>query len=1408
MTEEERLQKLDEMGQAAQEVIDSNAAHQENAQAQEQQRQEQIAETQANTIYDDEGKAVGIKSSHQVMDPQEYGLKENLQEAGGAIRGGLQDAWNNTISIGKVFDPEFWKKRNPDQDPYKFLGGWGQFNDDDQPLTRTAWGGFVRSAIDIGTGFIGLGKIGWGLKGISAAMRGTQVASKANKASLAVRLGQDAAKGAIVDAWDTDSHNSNISETLIDLKPEWFEKSLSPIATKADMSPAQRTALNMLEGLGLGAAMGLAFEAAGAGSRALSNSRAKEMKLAKETSAKKLPDKPVIPDKINEALYEAEEAAYKSKTDKIAASATSQYEANQFKSLKRNGLVSDDVTINEWRETWKTPSKAEMKQIALAKYGEVTEDTLKKVGEIVRPKWSELEPFEQNLFMQKRGSEMDMDWGAERDYSRFNIKQSKQAMEIAEDQFAEDVIFGSPRENPYYAAGANAFENQPLSGTSSWDKAARDQIDIRNNWSSRRATNRAPISEAAISRMANGSDGAFKEIDEVAKKLVSNEEYRKAYEGLYGGTSKAELERDFVDAAADLKQFLDISGHARIGDTSEQGLLEFIENLGKGAETKIEGVTALNHRQLTVLDTAIGQLSGEIRDLAKVSMSVADAIDTRAAGGMMDSMINRYKALSALRARTSALSSYNLRRFKSPDSPNVDVDAIANAAAHEARERIDLLAEVIRNDNKGGDLFEAFQYFTAASNGSPMTMRDMDAFFSKRLKGFSEGTEYHKNTILDEMGTMGVHSMLSGPKTFARAGIGTGINTIMKPVSTILGATLQGNGKTARAAAAELGGMFDALGDSWRKAVEEWNTYLTRDDVTVRGINFRKSEKEFEAMRAYYQVYGTDGEKAYMNIANMMHGLNNLPFLNYGTRIMSSMDKFFGQMIARGRGRSKAFVEVYDALEAQQKNVSSADIKTLVRGAEEKFNKDIWKADGELADEYANFQWNEAALKGELGPRMQKLQTVLEQQPFLKPFVGLFMKTGVNALELTSKYTPILNRQLQESKDIFTKSVGDESLLKYGIKTQADLDAARASLRGREAIGMAAVTAASMMYLSGNLTGNGPPDRRLRNAWQQSGAWQPRSIRLGDMWVSYEALEPFNAFLSFVADVGDAQEEMGEEWAGEHFAKMAHILSANVTNKTFLSGLFNLQDLLNSKGQRAGAVAANIANNQIPLSSLRNEIGKLFNPGMRELESGFIESIRNRNLWAEFVVGPDGKLPYRYDIFNGQPLKDWDPITRLTNALLPFNINYATTPARELLFRSGLNLNQTFNSGPNGESLEGYPDLKSRFQYLMSQQNLEGALDKAFQNPEIMQSILDMERNTSMGVRATAADMPHFKVIRDIFNRAKKTAWAELTQEDARAKSLGQKAGLEKIEARYRSMGQNDKANEIKSITDHALENR
>ena len=124
---------------------------------------------------------------------------------------------------------------------------------------------------------------------------------------------------------------------------------------------------------------------------------------------------------------------------------------------------------------------------------------------------------------------------------------------------------------------------------------------------------------------------------------------------------------------------------------------------------------------------------------------------------------------------------------------------------------------------------------------------------------------------------------------------------------------------------------------------------------------------------------------------------------------------------------------------------------------------------------------------------------------------------------------------------------------------------------------------------------------------------------------------------------------------------------------------------------------------------------------MRELESGFMQSIANRNLWVDLISSNNELLPFKYDVLNGERIKTENPIQRLVEGLIPIQINTRTTPTRELLFRSGLSLKQTFNTGPQGQELEGHPDLKSRYQFYMGSLNIEAQLEKAFQDPAIMQ---------------------------------------------------------------------------------------
>jgi len=539
-------------------------------------------------------------------------------------------------------------------------------------------------------------------------------------------------------------------------------------------------------------------------------------------------------------------------------------------------------------------------------------------------------------------------------------------------------------------------------------------------------------------------------------------------------------------------------------------------------------------------------------------------------------------------------------------------------------------------------------------------------------------------------------------------------------------------------------------------------------------------------MMSHFDRHGTLGEKAQALVADNLRNLNKSPFLNYGPRVMKSMDAYFSQIIARGRQRQLAFDDVYTKLQNQGVVVSDMDMSKLVKEAEIEFESKVFSSDGQITDEMALFSADEAKLTKELTGFAKDLDKAFEKMPFLRPFF-LFARTGVNALDMTSKYTPILNQFIGEHVDIMTKNWDDPAMVKYGIKSLNDLNVAKATMRGRMAIGYGFTATASMMALNGNITGNGPPDRQLKNSWMQQG-WQPRSIKIGDSYISYEAIEPFNMFFSFIGDIVDSQKVMGDDWAANNFGKMAYLISANVTNKSFLAGLLQLQDLLTSQGQDAPRIAANFINSQIPLSGLRNEVGKLVSPGMRELESGFWQTIGNRNLWAD-VVTSDGFMPYRYDILNGEKLRDWDPMTRLVNAILPFNINIgATNETRELLMRSGLNLKQSFNTGPDGQSLENRPDLKSKFQFYMGQQNLEAQIAKAM-TKEVKESIMNAELSSK---DFEAHQTLHGEVILPILDVAKKVAWEQLLEDKdlgSDAKLLEKLHNTNRLRDRYRSRG-------------------
>lgn len=1335
---------------------------QEEAAAEQQKQQAAQEEAAAQAQFKKNTNPDGSpKSSFETMDPKKFGAMENAQELGNAVLGGAADLYNSIGSIPKFFDPKFYQS---DQgNPYEFKAPWLI---KDKPITRTTWGNVIRTGVEFLGGVVGVGKVGWAIKGVQGAAKAAGLVNAAGKASAAGRIAGAAASGAVYDTISNESQKGNVAAAILEVKPEWSNV-LAPIATKDDMSPAQRAMYNMFEGLGLGAIADVALEGVQAGVRGFGKAAKKVENRVTNPKASTM-----MPNKVEEALNKTAELEYDRKGEVL---------------MKEARLAYEEANYNQLVETDQLPKNLEGKVPSFAEWKKFVD----KQG--TNP-WNKL-PEEEKLAQAKGLAGIKgVDWG-DRDFSRRAEKQAASSMEVAEEQLLDDLEVGSPRENPAYMKGGDVTDNQALTNTSIPLKGVRDQIRIRNDITQREGSPRGPLSEAQIRRMEYAAPGMTQEeIDKLAEGFTVDP----LYQELYGGrNTPTEIKEDFAEMAGVVRDFLDESGHSRIADASPEELSGFIDSLrfidGEDKQSVIQGIPILNHAQLVATDLVMGQLLTGARDLARAALSVGDQVDVAAPGSLIDGILARYGTLARMRKETSIMSSWNLRRF----SPGIDDITMRTDASDAAAAEVQVLKTLLQDD-VDDNLLQTFLHFSATGGAKPQTFKDLQAFMRRRLHGYKEGDQQHRNQVVNEMLSMMMNSILSGPKTPVRAAVGTGIGTIMRPVSTIIGSLGSSTDSAiTRSSFAALGGMWESMGDAWRKAVMDFRAY-NQNGEGWRGFIMSEKDYEFEALKAFHYQYGSDGDKAAMWIADTMHKLNKLPIFNYGPRIMAAGDTFFTQLIGRGRMRQLAYLDTYDKIKAANGVVSDADMSKLVREAELNFEGKVFSADGQLTDEMAQYAADEAKLTKEMQGFFKALDHAFEKAPYLKPFV-LFMKTGVNALEMTARHTPLLNRFIQEHADIMSKNWDDPVLLQYGIKSANDLEIAKATMRGRVAIGYGVVSSAAMMALNGQITGNGPPDRELRESWKQFG-WKPRSIKIGDTYVSYESLEPFNLMLSFIADVVDSQKVMGEEWVGNNLGKLGFLISQNVINKTFMAGVFQLQELFTSNGQRLPSVAANLVNNQIPLAGMRNELGKLFSPGMRELEDGFVDAIRNRNLYVDLVAGKDGKLPYRYDILNGQRLNDNLPIVRLLNSVNPFYINPATNPTRELLFRSGVDLKLTFNTGPQGESLEGRPDLKSKWQYYVSQQNIEAQLEQLFKDRQVVQSILDMEEDRAAGRRYEASETFHVPIIEKILKNAKSTAWAQLMNDSPDLQALNEQARFAALSGTLRKQGNRTEANSIEEL--------
>tara|TARA_R100001510_G_scaffold49030_1_gene47181 strand:- start:14 stop:2659 length:2646 start_codon:yes stop_codon:yes gene_type:complete len=827
-------------------------------------------------------------------------------------------------------------------------------------------------------------------------------------------------------------------------------------------------------------------------------------------------------------------------------------------------------------------------------------------------------------------------------------------------------------------------------------------------------------------------------------------------------------------------------------NTSDLTASEFWSPLDKNS--RLFGVNFIDSNQVKASELVIGSLLKEIRDSGITNRELYNIADLKDIDGPAKAMYDKIIA-GVIHVNTSKkLQSYSFaglqnRGLKKPTRAQIKAEIQADA---EQSIKAHQLAMQMAGEGDD-DLFKA--YMEAVSMGGDIhNLTDFDNYIRKQFLGGTVKGQKKTGLIVKGMQRVMVNSVLSGPKTPMRALLGTGTATFLRPLSMALGASLKGDGATLRASMSAFSAMRESIPEAWTLFTKNLNSYWSGDVSTIKSRfnNITKGDEQWAMYTDWVNNSGraTNGDKLAFHLANGARALNDNKFLTYSTKIMAATDDAFGLLLARAKAKERAMREAMDLF--NQGKVTEISPQML-KEAQDRFYSEIMDVNGNIIDDATLYSKKEATLTSDLHGFAQKLDQTFQSTPWAKPFL-LFARTGMNGLELTAKHSPIFNRAVKEVREILKATPEDlSSVLQYGITNADELANAKALVQGRQAIGSSLILLANIHYLNGGLTGNGPADRKKRQTWIDAG-WRPRSIKIGDVWIGYDAFEPFNLILSTIGDIGDYSEQMGPEWSEKQFRKLATVMMQGLTSKSYLASMQQFVDLfaVGQEGQ-IERILASLANNSIPLSSLRNELGKLFNPHMKEINSGILQSWRNRNLFLE-GISPE-PVPDKFDMLTGNPIRDWDFPTRMFNAISPFSVNLDYSPGRKLLFDSGFDIRTTVYSY-KGISFENNPRIRSIFQKAIGEQNIQYQLDLLAKDPKILNSIQQMNFDRNNGLRSNDPMKYYYHnlVIADIFKKAKKKAWSKI-QNDPEVLQLIQ----EDKDMKIRGLATLDKTREFKS---------
>ena len=536
-----------------------------------------------------------------------------------------------------------------------------------------------------------------------------------------------------------------------------------------------------------------------------------------------------------------------------------------------------------------------------------------------------------------------------------------------------------------------------------------------------------------------------------------------------------------------------------------------------------------------------------------------------------------------------------------------------------------------------------------------------------------------KNMNLFAKGAWAVryNNMLSGISAF-RAGVGNGAQLILRPMTAILGHGITGNIEGVRRTLYYNGAIWETNRRAITDAFEMMKK--THKDPTTMLQNFRKdyvfkTDKAWDILDNVAKIWEQQGNwgKAYQyKTASTLKQLGGMKGLRYGMTAMVFPDVFTNTHLAHYLSRVKAYEEVFNEFGSTFGEMAQKKLKI----AETKHYQSFFDADGLVKDKVLK------AIAGEIQLNLDDgmstwLNEATTAYPVLKEVMA-FPRTASNSMKAASSWTPVtlipgLNKY---SKTIYARSAEDiaEALLDHGIVAAREpfadviFENLRAEYIGRLAFGGLLASTLFGYALGGNIRGNGHYNASRRNKERDEMGYEPKTIKIGNKWVSFKGIVGIDHILTLVGDMAYYLRDTDEHVLESFMSKLTWTIGATFLNESPLSGVEPLFDALNGNVRAFRRLVAQSARSWIPQSGTLGVVANAIDSAQKNLGDEWTDYVKNS------LPGFKNTLPNQVDFWTGTPLNDINnPVLKVLNALSPIKVSEGEEPWRQYLMDIGYN---------------------------------------------------------------------------------------------------------------------------------------